>query len=109
MRALTTMLRRRSLELYKGGGVGLAIAGGRRGVGMPAEKGGVVVHDYRVWHRGVGNRDAGKARPLLYFTLSTPGFVDGTNYTAKRGTVHRAELAKVSALTNSVLRHWDLR
>jgi ectoine hydroxylase-related dioxygenase (phytanoyl-CoA dioxygenase family) len=45
--------------------------------------GGYLVFDYRLRHRGLGNR-SGEARPLLYLTYAKPFFADVTNFNAKR-------------------------
>lgn len=45
--------------------------------------GSFIVFDYRLRHRGLGNRSA-EARPLLYLTYAKPFFADMTNFSATR-------------------------
>ena len=48
--------------------------------------GSAVIFDYRLGHRGLGNRLPGAtARPVLYFTYSSrPGFSDDVNFSRRR-------------------------
>jgi ectoine hydroxylase-related dioxygenase (phytanoyl-CoA dioxygenase family) len=45
--------------------------------------GSYLVFDYRLRHRGLGNRSLAP-RPLLYLTYAKPFFADLTNFSAKR-------------------------
>lgn len=74
----------------------------------PTQRGAVLLHDYRVYHRGMHNCSR-QVRPVLYFTFSQEGYDDSGNYTGQVGCVERGQLERASERTRCVLRHWDVR
>ena len=52
---------------------------GVEGLTFDAAAGGAILFDYRILHRGLGNRSTAD-RPMLYFTYGRQWFKDSTNY-----------------------------
>jgi len=74
----------------------------------PSTTGAVIIHDYRIYHRGTQNHST-HIRPVLYFTFSAEGYDDSGNYTGQVGCVEEERLRRASKKTRSLLRNWETR
>jgi len=74
----------------------------------PSEVGAVLLHDYRVYHRGTSN-NSNAVRPVLYFTFSDEGYDDSSNYTGQTGCIEKAAFNDLSLPTQCVTREWERR
>eukprot|EP00658_Telonema_sp_P-2_P011229 TRINITY_DN14264_c0_g1_i1.p1 TRINITY_DN14264_c0_g1~~TRINITY_DN14264_c0_g1_i1.p1 ORF type:complete len:111 (-),score=11.08 TRINITY_DN14264_c0_g1_i1:266-598(-) len=77
---------------------------------QPVPAGTVMVHDYRIFHRGTANRSS-HARPLLYMTFGSQEFeeMDPNLYLGSAfGRIDQEAWDAVSPQTQSVLKKWKV-